>query len=320
MASPLPGCPMPNDPFRPRVARPVEPPVAIPVAENAPVPAGWFYARFLDYQGNTDPDFRLRFLYAADPAQQRNPRWVGEALRDLVLAERDPDSPHHRAAKAFLDLRMPAGPRKVPKPLAPAVDVWSREAWVRVADMPADFRRSRAIPHDLMLSRIVLAGDRARPAEPYADTEVARRRQRVERALAAGGVPVTAVLVQANARMYEAGDQDDPGAVVFTPDPTVEVEVLEVVSHLIASVKGTRLADPGLAALAAQVTNEVYVPYRRTRVPPRLASGEEVYLADLDLHRDYLRDGLVRRRCRLACVAEPGEFGALELLPESRSL
>lgn len=314
---------MPDDPRRPRVARPVEPPVAIPVVENAPVPAGWFYARFLDYQTDTDPnypDFRARVLYVADPAQQRNPRWVGEALRDLVQASRDADSPHHRPAKAFLDLRMPAAPRKVPKPLAPTVDVWSREAWVRVADMPADFRREWAVPYDVMLSRMLLAGDRLRFVEPDADTEAGRRRQRVERALAAGGVPVTAVLVQANYRMYEPGDEDHPGAVVFTPDPTVEPELLEVVSHLIGSVKDTRPADPGLAVLAEQVTNEVYVQYRRTRVPPRLASGEEVYLADIDLHRGYLRGGVVRGKCRLACVAEPGEYGVLELLPESRSL
>jgi hypothetical protein len=311
------------DPRRPLVARPVEPPLAIPVVENAPIPAGWFYARFLDYVTNTDrsyPDFRLRFLYVADPAQQRNPRWVGEALRDLVLAQRDSDSPHHRLAKAFLDLRMPAGPRKVPKALAPTVDVWSREAWMKVSDMPADFRREWAPPLDVMLSRLVVAGDRARPAEPYADTEGARRRQRVELAFAAGGVPVTAVLVQANFQMYEPGDEDHPGAVVFTPDPTVPPEVLEVVAEIIASVKGTRPADPGLAVLAEQVTNEVYVQYRRTRVPARLASGEEVYLADIDLHRDYLRGGVVRSRCRLACVAEPGEYGVLELLPESRSL
>jgi hypothetical protein len=311
---------MPDDPSRPRVARPVEPPVAIPVVETAPIPNGWFYARFLDYLVDSKPDFRVRFLYVADPAQQRNPRWVGEALRDLVLAERDPDSPHHRLAKAFLGLKMPAGPRKVPKPLAPTVDVWSREAWVSVADMPADFRREQAVPYDVMLSRLVLAGDRARPAEPFADTEAARRRQRVERALAAGGVPVTAVLVQANRLMYEDGDEDHPGAVVFTPDPTVEPAVLEFVADVIASVKGTVPADSGLAVLADQVTNEVYVQYRRTRVAPRLASGEEVYLADIDLHRGYLRGGVVRSRCRLACVAEPGEFGVLELLPESRSL
>ena len=308
---------MPDDPRRPRVARPVEPPVAIPVVENAPVPAGWCYARFLDYLINSDPDypdFRLRFLYVADPAQQRNPRWVGEALRDIVLASKDLDSPHHRLANAFLDLKMPAGPRKVPRPLAPTVDVWSREAWVRVADMPADFRREWAPPHDIMLSRLVLAGDRARPAESYADTEAARRRQRVERAFAAGGV-----LVQANYQMYEPGDEDWPGAVVYTPDPTVGDDLLERVSRLIGSIKGMRQTDPDMARLSEQVTNEVFVQYRRTRVSGRFTDGEEVYLADLDLYRTHLRGGVVRGRDRLACVAEPGEYGVLELLPETRA-
>lgn len=314
---------MPDDLRRPRVARPVEPPVAIPVTEHAPVPAGWCYARLLDYIVNTDPDypdFRIRVLYVADPARQRDPRWVGEAFRDLVLASKDPDSPHHRLARAFIDLKMPAGPRKVPRRFVPAVDVWSREAWVRVADMPADFRKSMAVPEDLFLSRVVLTADRLRPAEPHADTPTARRRQRVEQAFAAGGVPVTAVLVQANVRMFEPGDEDWPGAVVCTPDPTVGDDLLERVSRLIKSIKDEPQTDPDLARLSEQVTNEVFVPYRRTRVPGRFTDGEEVYLADLDLYRTCLRGGVVGGLDRLACVAEPGEYGVLELLPESRSL
>ena len=158
------------------------------------------------------------------------------------------------------------------------------------------------------------------PLRP-ADTPLARRRQRADYIARHGGFPVTAVMVQANAMLFTRRDDEDyPCAVVFTPDPTVSDDHLEEVARFVAKQKNTHPTDPDLAMLADYVTNEPHVPYRRRRIAPRFTGGEDVFLADLMVYRDYLPDGRLHGRDRLACVAEPGEYGGLELLPEPRDL
>lgn len=189
-------------------------------------------------------------------------------------------------------------------------------AW-RAEDVGPDFEAGD-INRAVRTLRLTRGGPLFQPAGPGHATSLARRRLRALRAR--GAVPVTAVRVQANYRLYEPGDEDAPGVVLFELSPDADVgRLTSLANELYEARDGVRAVAPGLAdaveLLRANV--ECWSFHRRRRLPPAWTGGHEAYVADLWLHRPFLRDGrIVRERGRaLPCLAEPGEAGGIELLP-----
>lgn len=300
-------------------------PLAVVEPEPTPPPTpdlrGPFAARFLTVAPVPFVrELRVRVGCALDPASQGQPWVVAEATRNLQIAVQDPSHPH--VAVAHQLFFAPAGepPARLPEPFAQGEEVWLFDASLAVDDLPEDTRERWGLPEDLFCSTMRLdrrTGRLTFDRKP-ADSVLGRQRQRVRAAERNGGVPVSAVLVQANPSLFHPGDDDQPGTVVYSPDPTVAVDLLRELADRIAGSKGQTQTDPDLAVLSEYVTNETACPYRRRRVAGHLAGGEEVYIADLHVYRGLLPGGVLRGRDILLCVAEPGpRGGALELAEEN---
>jgi hypothetical protein len=172
--------------------------------------------------------------------------------------------------------------------------------------------------HSLRTLRLTPAGAVFQPAP--ADHGTRRARQRLRALRCRGAVPVTAVRVQANHHLYESGDDDAPGAVLFALSPDADVGRLTALAEELFDARDGRAAiEPELADAVGLLRANVghWMFHRRRRLPPGRCGGHEAYVADLWFHRPFLRDGrIVREQGRaLRCLAEPGDAGGVELLP-----
>ena len=126
-------------------------------------------------------------------------------------------------------------------------------------------------------------------------------------------LPVLAVLVQANQGLFRTGMLDLPCLVLFTFEP-LDYATLNTLAERMGALKNTDQTDPDLQAVAAMVTQEAAVRYRRRPLPVSFTGGPTVYAADLFVVRRCLELGYLTHRL-LPCFAEPGESGGLELMP-----
>jgi hypothetical protein len=135
-----------------------------------------------------------------------------------------------------------------------------------------------------------------------------------------GGKKVMVVRVQANAALYAPGPEPSlPALVLLCFDKETEqglAELEELASRLF-ELKTQSPRDAGeKEAREAIVNNEDQaVLYRRVRLPSRFTDGRVVYAADLWIRRRCLPKGFIKDERRLACIAEPGDEGAIEMLP-----
>jgi hypothetical protein len=139
-----------------------------------------------------------------------------------------------------------------------------------------------------LLERLYL---RARPPDwCRADDLMAVYRDR-EKLLREGAV-VLAVLVQANALLFERGADDAPANVLYTTDQDAERPVPRMLSvaHKIFSLKETKPEDPDEAHFARMVTYELGRDFRVT-VPDRLSDGLDLTYTTIMVHRKHLPDG-----------------------------
>ncbi len=129
------------------------------------------------------------------------------------------------------------------------------------------------------------------------------------------GMPVWGVLVQANQLLFAPGDRNHPCLVLFSFEPAGgHIDYLQRLASAIFALKETRPTDPDLRLVAHYVTDERAVKYRRRKLPTSFTGGPTVYCADLIIVRSCLPNGFLTEKV-LPCIAEPGEQGALELLP-----
>ena len=134
-----------------------------------------------------------------------------------------------------------------------------------------------------------------------------------QKAMADNWTPVLAVLVQANQGLFRTGLLDLPCLVLFTFEP-LEYAALNDLAERMGALKNTEQTDADLQAVAAMVTQEAAVRYRRRPLPVSFTGGPTVYAADLFIVRRYLELGYLTHRL-LPCFAEPGTTGGLELMP-----
>jgi hypothetical protein len=120
---------------------------------------------------------------------------------------------------------------------------------------------------------------------------------------------VPAVLVQANAALFERGHEDAPANVIYTTDSDAEQPVARMleVARKIFSLKGTRPEDVDEARFARMVSYELGRDFRVT-VPDALSGGLDLTYTTIMVHRRHLPEG------RLAVPYFP-----LVIHPESRA-
>ena len=103
---------------------------------------------------------------------------------------------------------------------------------------------------------------------------------------------VLAVLVQANARLFERGVADHPANVLYTTEPDAGSHVADMltVAHRIFSLKNTKPEDPDESRFARMVSYELGRDFRVT-VPERLSGGLDLTYTTIMAHRKHLPEG-----------------------------
>ena len=106
------------------------------------------------------------------------------------------------------------------------------------------------------------------------------------------GSVVLAVLVQANALLFERGGGDAPAGVIYTTDRDTERPVVQMlgVAQRLFSLKNTEPGDADEARFARMVSNEAGRDFRVT-VPDGLAGGLDLTYTTIMVHRKHLPGG-----------------------------
>src|SRR5262249_6649630 len=140
------------------------------------------------------------------------------------------------------------------------------------------------------------------------------------RLAANGGVQRTAVRVQANRLLYGPGRYASLPALVlisFEEETPRSLAHLEELADRLYELKERTPRDAAERAArdAILAHQEQPAPRRRARLPPGFTGRRVVYAADFWIRRRYLRKGYLTDERRIPCVAEPGDEGAIEMLP-----
>jgi len=109
------------------------------------------------------------------------------------------------------------------------------------------------------------------------------------RQLLAKGVVVWAHIVQANVLLFQAGRENCPASVVFSPNPALQVEPgdLGKVAHALYELKGTSPTEAELKEFADNITDEVTRTFG-LRVPKCVSPHMELYQASTFVTRKHL--------------------------------
>lgn len=248
----------------------------------------------------------VRFAYSPDPDHAEDLAAVHRTLHNCHA-----DEPAIKQIRANQATRSGGFHWRVPGRLSGSVPVWLRDVAIPESDYPSD------LIDDLHPTPFWLAFDSPRRVTldvlPAA-TGTGRARQRIERARRRGGIAVRAALIQANDALFAPGTTDLPCLVLFGFDDRVTDAELEETAGRVVALKGTTQKDRDLAFVAGLTTDERFLYYGRERLPRVLAGRRDLFVAHLYVHRPFLSDGYLDGRV-LECVAEPGDRGMLELLP-----
>jgi hypothetical protein len=261
-----------------------------------------------------------RAVYCTSPARAHDFELLGRLLCRINDLQERGESNTSAEAAIIARIMYPFEPGRridVPAAFCGCDSVFLHDLTWQQEDAGPDFVAGD-LNRSLRTLQLRLTGPVVRPAPVGDATRRARARLRTLRAR--GAVPVTAVRVQANHTLYEPGDNDAPGAVLFNLSPQADMQqMVALAERLFEARDGNLDAGPDLDDAVRMLRENVrhWMYRRRVRLPPHRVGGTEAYVADLWLHRPFLRDQHInRQRGRaLPCLAEAGEFGGIELLP-----
>ncbi len=138
----------------------------------------------------------------------------------------------------------------------------------------------------------------------FSHTET-KKEQRVQR----DGTLFWGYLVQANNVLFQPGNDNAPGQVVFTFEKSPDgLAAAEQAAARLAELKTEDPADKTEESLLELVRNESYDPGSRKKLPAKFTGGRDLYLA----HVWIWRERLPKRRLtaeKIRCVALPGDEG-----------
>ena len=138
---------------------------------------------------------------------------------------------------------------------------------------------------------------------------------RRQRQLRRDGRVVWGVVVQANVRAFEPGPSDWPASVIFSPEPSFDDSVDELITlaHGLYDVKGESVADPQLQEFSRVLADEVdRAP--GLQVPLSLTRGRKVYHTAIMVVRKHLPGGCLTNNY-FPLVVDPADWKAAMILP-----
>jgi hypothetical protein len=119
------------------------------------------------------------------------------------------------------------------------------------------------------------------------------RREMIE--VAERSVPVMTYPLMVNHSLREQPGSIAPGSVIgsFDPKANETVEFLATLAERIALIGPGDATTPDEQVAERMMADEVYVPFRRRRLPLGMTGGREVYAFDLMILGDYFPSGTV---------------------------
>ena len=154
---------------------------------------------------------------------------------------------------------------------------------------------------------------------PFKWKDFDRLHDRYVELVAQRGQTVKAALVQANPDLFRRGDIPKPGLVFMTFEndiPNLEDYLLRLSRRAYALKKADeRTPDEEQVARMLFASDKAGYVYRRCQLPVGFTGGPVVYSADIIIAPRYLRRGKLTEKRVFACMAEPGDAGAIEMLP-----
>lgn len=193
----------------------------------------------------------------------------------------------------------------------------------RFAEAAADFSAAIQIrPDDLALYRERAKAYRGLGQSQLAERDLKFRDDAVRRQVAdvsSRGVRVSIPIVQAFSELHSTKyDGDAYAATILSFDPALvsNIERMRAIGRDVSRLKGTWPDDPQARRVARILTKELGERHRRVRIPAAFTGGPVAYLADVWIYRPFLPLGKLDGSWLLHCVAEPGDAGRIELLPQ----
>ena len=198
---------------------------------------------------------------------------------------------------------------------------------IRAARKPAPFDIGAAW-RDAQAARSAdaAAGELVQPRPAWAATDALGAWFDDVPALGEHGRVVWACLVQGGRRLFEAGDEDWPGEIVYHPRGALDPAELEAISRRVYALKGTRPRQPALAFVADALTHES-TRLRGFPVPASLGA-QGLLLSTIVFQRAHLPQGKLGSHLFPALIDDalpglvsvlPSRYWPAELLARWRS-
>ena len=268
-------------------------------------------------------DSVLTVLFTTTPAYRRDPvtisRWAAHT-REIALERIQPRSPVEHALRQFMTTQTRVGVViQLVRQAEAGIDLFGAHLAINPDVIRAGYDPGE---HNGGMVRLGFQGHAPYVAGAVGADAVAT--ERLSMLYRQGGQPVIAARVQANFDLYGPGTQGNPGLVVVSFDPQATLPLLEHAAEAAYVLKGTPDEQVPAAlmptARAVMANEEGWCYHRRCRMAPELTQGRAMYLADLWFHRAFLADNYLsdRQPRLLACLAQPGDRGGIELIPHER--
>lgn len=265
----------------------------------------------------------LKVVFSTTPAHARDPvtisRW-GWHARFIAMGKIQPRLPVEHAIQQWFRAYAPVGTvMQLARHAESGIDLFGADVALPPSYLQAGYDPGE---HNAGMLRLGFQGYAAYVLGTVGGDMVAM--ERLGWLYSNGGQPVIVARVQANFDLYEPGTRGNPGLVVVSFDPQASLDQLEQVAEAAYVLKRTEDDEIPQALRgttdAVLANEETWCYHRRCRIAPEMTQGRAMHLADLWFHRPFLADGfLSNRQPRLiACLAQPGDQGGIELMPHDR--
>jgi hypothetical protein len=126
---------------------------------------------------------------------------------------------------------------------------------------------------------------------------------------------VWATFAQVNRLMFEPGETDSPGSMIYSVDPYYDTHPTELlrIADALYDLKHTDPDDAELATFAKLLTDELKRGMR-LQVPPRYTGGRVVYHSAMVFARKHLPAGYITSNL-MPVFVDPADTGLLVMVP-----
>lgn len=264
----------------------------------------------------------LAVVFTVDPEGRRDVVGLTRALFDVVsVATRKRGEAAYREWEAAADRCESRIFRAVPLPVSIGRGPQHHIArtWASGRALFSGFDPLQ-IDHRIIPCRINPRHDGPVYVANYPREQMLARHDERLRSVRANGVETEVLLVQANNAAFAPGEADLPGLALLTFDASLgrDRQAMMDIAHRAYELKSRPPQTADERVVAEFMADETAFYHRRFRLPPAFTGGKKAYLADIWLVRRFLPAGRLDGGVNeLRCIAQPGDQGGIELLPQA---